>query len=262
MGTIFQTALYRRRVQRAVRRSSDDAPYLGLLRAAAAEVAQNIACLTRPPASVMVVGGWERLVKLPAGIDRKVWADDDPLSASASECVVSFFCDHHTDAIAERLLQYRAALTLPIPAGAAPRMLFGCLPGAGTAPELMPLAIALDDARGGVSPRFSPLPTKQAIGQLLNAAGMREIVVSSTHYTLEFRSLAQALQDVRAIGESNCLVARKKTMTGRTFFHALDQQVRTATSYFHSGRGVFALPVEVINFHALAPPLDFPPSLD
>ncbi len=97
-------------------------------------------------------------------------------------------------------------------------------------------------------PHISPFIDIQGIGNALMAAGFRDPVLDTEHFTLTYPDAQNLMQDLKAIGANNANAARSRGLTGKSRL----QQVYDAYEYWrHEGR----LPAtyEVIYAHAFAP---------
>lgn len=83
---------------------------------------------------------------------------------------------------------------------------------------------------GGASPRVYPFADKQQIGGLLQRAGFALPVVDSEIIRVSYENIFKLMQDVRNMGESNIIAARKKSFTGKMLFGLADQIYHTKFS--------------------------------
>lgn len=94
----------------------------------------------------------------------------------------------------------------------APDGLFlACLPGGASLGELRAaLAQAEEEITGGASPRVSPFADVRDMGALLQRAGFALPVADVDSFTLRYDSLFELMADLRAMGAANVLVKRAR----------------------------------------------------
>lgn len=68
---------------------------------------------------------------------------------------------------------------------------------------------------GGVSPRISPFTDVRDAGSLLQRAGFALPVVDSEILTVSYPHVPALVRDLRAMGETNAVLARRRRFTGR-----------------------------------------------
>jgi malonyl-CoA O-methyltransferase len=102
---------------------------------------------------------------------------------------------------------------------------------------------------GDASPHVSPFAPIASFGDALMRAGFRDPVVDRDRFTLTYPDLPALMRELRAIGGTNALDARRRTLTGRARFAAATQ------AYEADRRSDGSLPStwEVIYAHAWAP---------
>jgi SAM-dependent methyltransferase len=71
---------------------------------------------------------------------------------------------------------------------------------------------------GGLSPRIVPLPELRDLGGLLQRAGFALPVADTATLAVEYRDIWHLMHDLRAMGETNALVARLRRPTRRAVF--------------------------------------------
>lgn len=67
----------------------------------------------------------------------------------------------------------------------------------------------------------SPFASLQQIGDALLAAGFRDPVVDSDRFTLRYREVSDLLRELRGIGAGNALADRRRSLTGKARFAAM-----------------------------------------
>ena len=143
---------------------------------------------------------------------RGVQCDEDrlPFGVGAFDLVVSVGMLDTVNDLPGALTLIRRALR---PDG----LLLAAFAGAGTLPQLRRAMRAAEEAEAAeaVSPRIHPQIDVRAAGDLLGRAGFALPVVDCERVTVRFGSLAQLVDDLRAMGATNILAARSKRPLGR-----------------------------------------------
>lgn len=78
------------------------------------------------------------------------------------------------------------------------------------------------ETSGGISPRIHPMTTRQDIGALMQRAGFALPVVDSERVTVTYKSFKSLISDLRAMGETNCLITRNKAAMTRVFWQQVE----------------------------------------
>ena len=82
---------------------------------------------------------------------------------------------------------------------------------------------AADEALlGGLTARISPMMTHHDASQLLSRAGLNLPVIDIDRFAVNYSRLENLLSDIRDIGESNQLCARRKAPLTRSYLNALN----------------------------------------
>ncbi|WP_373085859.1 methyltransferase domain-containing protein [Sneathiella sp.] len=140
-----------------------------------------------------------------------VVADEEflPFKARSFDLVGSVLGLHWTNDLPGALAQIAKILR--------PNGLFlGALFGVGSLQELKGcLSEAESEIKGGVSPRISPFTEVRDAGALLQRAGFALPVTDMDMITLKYPDPFSLMRELRGLGESNALVSRQKTFTGR-----------------------------------------------
>lgn len=138
-------------------------------------------------------------------------ADEEllPFAEASLDLVVSGLALHFVNDLPGTLVQIRRALK---PDG----LLLASLLGGDTLHELgHAWLLAEDEILGGASPRVAPSIELRELGGLLQRAGFALPVVDSDVVTVAYATPLALMQEIRAMGASNALVARLKRPTGR-----------------------------------------------
>jgi len=92
------------------------------------------------------------------------------------------------------------------------------------------------------------------VGDALLAAGFRDPVLDSEHFTLTYPDAASVMRELKGLGATNADASRPRGLTGKSHFH------RALEAYERFRRDDGALPAtfEVISAHAWAPPAGQP----
>lgn len=209
-----------------------------LHRAAAAEIAERLAEVTRDFAEALVAGSGGgayaaalagragRVVQLepaPAlaglaaaaapGAETRVAALDPlPVPEGAFDLAVSGLWAHWADDPLGHLIQLRRALR---PDG----LMIAALLGGETLMELRTaLAEAEAELAGGLSPRVLPMAEIRALGGLLQRAGFAMPVADSVRLDATYPDSLALMRELRAMGEGNAMAARARRYPGRALF--------------------------------------------
>ncbi len=79
------------------------------------------------------------------------------------------------------------------------------------------------EIEGGISPRVSPMVTIKDAGSLLQATGFENPIVDKDRITVDYASPIKLMQDLRAMGETNAMLTRRKTpLKKSTLFKMLE----------------------------------------
>lgn len=158
--------------------------------------------LQAPPLSEMAApyGGVETVQADPALL---------PFAPASLDVVISLLALHHVDDLPGTLIQIRRALR---PDG----MFMACIPGGQTLHELRQAFTEAEiEIEGGMSPRVFPFADVRDLGGLLQRAGFALPVADSEIVTVRYADPLKLLRDLRAMGATNILNARRKTFLKR-----------------------------------------------
>ncbi len=136
----------------------------------------------------------------------RIAADEEalPFRAASLDLVVSALALHFVNDLPGTLVQIRRALK---PDG----LFLAALLGGDTLTELrQAFAEAEIDIEGGMSPRIAPLPDLRDLGALLQRAGFALPVTDVDRLTVRYASVFALMHDLRRMGATNALVARRR----------------------------------------------------
>jgi SAM-dependent methyltransferase len=222
--TLFDRALLRARLDRAVRAADGHADFLwrraaedlgdrlatvlrrfggavdwgtpgGLAAEAVARSGQAEAVFHLAPSLASVGQGW------PAAVAD---VEQPPLGRESVDLVVSLLALQVIDDLPGALARIRSALR---PDG----LFLGCLLGGASLTELRQAFMQAEaETEGGVSPRVAPFADVRDLGGLLQRAGLALPVADSDLVTVRYRDPFGLLRDLRAMGATNALLARRR----------------------------------------------------
>jgi SAM-dependent methyltransferase len=229
---IFDRALIRRRRRRAQALG----PSTVLLDLVAAELAERLAAVLRRFAIAVDLGTPGEAVCTAlaalASIDmivaadalaesralstnkagKSVAADEEalPFRDASLDLVVSALSLQSVNDLPGVLVQVRRALK-------ADGLFVAALAGGETLTELrQAFAAAESDIEGGASPRVAPFADVRTLGDLLRRAGFALPVADADRFTLRYDSAFDLMHDLRRMGATNALSARRRTPLRRT----------------------------------------------
>lgn len=166
----------------------------------------------RQVASVGLMIDVESVPELLAQCDGPVVLADEealPFADACLDLVVSALSLHHVNDLPGTLLQVRRALK---PDG----LFMAALLGGATLGELGEAwLIAESEITGGASPRVSPSIEVRDLGGLLQRAGFALPVVDSETIRVAYPSALELMREVKAMGASNVLAARRRVPVRR-----------------------------------------------
>ncbi len=175
-----------------------------------------------------------------------VAAEEDglPFADASFDLVASAMSLHWVNDLPGALVQIRRALK---PDG----LFLAAMPGGGTLSELRrALMEAEAEGEGGAGIRVSPFVELRDAGDLLQRAGFALPVADSETITVTYRDAFHLMRDLRAMGESNAVTARRKSFTRRgTMFAAAARY----TELFGDADGRIPASFEIVSLIAWAP---------
>jgi len=155
---------------------------------------------------------------------QRVAADEEalPFAAETFDVIVSALVLHWVNDLPGALVQARRCLR---PDG----LFLATLLGGDTLFELREALLeAEQEIEGGVSPRTSPFLDVRDAGDLLARAGFHMAVADADTTVVSYPDLLSLMADLRAMGETNAVNARRKTFTRRATL------MRAAELYFEA----------------------------
>ncbi len=176
----------------------------------------------------------------------RVVADEDalPFADASLDLVVSGLSLQLVNDLPGALIQIRRALK---PDG----LLMAAMLGGGTLRELREAWLAAEaEISGGASPRVAPFADVRDMGALLQRAGFALPVVDSETVTVNYANPIAVMREVKAMGASNMLVARRRTPVTRRLL------LRAAEIYserFAGADGRVPATFEILTLTAWAP---------
>ncbi len=217
-------------------RARDDALFLH--HAAMDEVQDRLLMVNRSFTAPAIITPFPHLWRdfLPAAT---IIADNEvlELERGSHDLVIHAMALHWTNDPVGQLIQCRHALR---PDG----LLLGVCPGGETLHELRAaLGQAEIEVTGGLSPRIAPMAELRDLGGLLQRAGFALPVADRATVTAEYRDLMHLMHDLRAMGETNILIARLKYPTQRLVF---DKAQTIYNRHFASPQGRLLATFELI----------------
>lgn len=152
--------------------------------------------------------------------DLRLAADEEalPFGEATFDLVTSLLSLHWVNDLPGALTQIRRALK---PDG----LFLAAMLGGDTLKELrQALAEAEIAVEGGLSPRVSPFAGVRDAGSLLQRAGFALPVVDTETLTVVYPDPFKLIADLRAMGEANAIIERRRGLTRRaTLFEAADR---------------------------------------
>ena len=169
----------------------------------------------------------------------KVLADDAvlDLAPEAHDLIVHAMCLHWADDPVGQIVQAAHALR---PDGLFIAVLFG---GQTLAELRMALAEAEVATTGGLSPRILPMGEIRDLGGLLQRAGLALPVADSVLRPVSYADPLALMADLRAMGEANALVERRRQFTPRK---VMAEAVRQYGAHFSGPDGRLRATFEMI----------------
>jgi NADH dehydrogenase [ubiquinone] 1 alpha subcomplex assembly factor 5 len=167
-----------------------------------------------------------------------------PFAPQSFDLVLSNLVLHWTNDLPGALIQLRQALK---PGG----LLLASLFGGETLTELGSALMEAElELEGGAGPRVSPFADLRDLGGLLQRAGFREPVVDGDRIEVTYPDLNALMRDLRAMGESNALIERRRGLTRRATLARAGEIYR---SRFPAPGGRIRAGFQVISLTAWAP---------
>ncbi len=164
------------------------------------------------PAMARAAGAAGRPAPATNAVHRPALAADEealPFAAASFDLVLSALSLHWTNDLPGALIQVRQALK---PDG----LFLGALLGGETLGELRGALMQAElELEGGASPRVSPFADLRDAGGLLQRAGFALPVADRDRITVTYPNALALMAELRAMGESNAVLARRRRPTRR-----------------------------------------------
>jgi len=176
----------------------------------------------------------------------RVAADEEalPFAPASLDLVVSGLSLHLVNDLPGALVQIRRALK---PDG----LLLASLLGGETLKELREAWLSAEaEVTGGVSPRVAPFADVRDVGALLQRAGFALPVVDSEIVTVTYRSPLDVMRELKGMGASNMLAARRRHPVTREL---LWRAAEIYAERFATADGRVAATFEILTLTAWAP---------
>ncbi len=166
------------------------------------------------------------------------------LQESSLDLVINGLALHWANDPVGQLVQMRRALK---PDG----LMITAMFGGQTLNELRTsLAEAETEIEGGLSPRIAPMGEIRDLGGLIQRAGLALPVADSVSLTVTYETPLHLMRDLRAMGETNVMHARRKTpMRRETLMRAMD----IYTEHFAEPDGRIPATFEIVFLTGWAP---------
>lgn len=203
-----RAALHRNRA-----RAADAGPALFLHGIVADEIEERLAEVNRTFTKPAIISGWPDFWadRFP---DATICPDEDllALDLNAHDLVIHALALHWADDPVGQLVQCLRALR---PDG----LFLGAMPGGAMLHELRTcLAEAESHLSGGLSPRVLPMAEIRDMGGLMQRAGFALPVADSLRQQVSYADMMALMRDLRAMGETNALAARRRIPAPRGLF--------------------------------------------
>ncbi|MGQ0740891.1 MAG: methyltransferase domain-containing protein [Alphaproteobacteria bacterium] len=212
---IFDTAAYRVRRARAAQKSSD----LFLAEDATAHITERLTALNLMFDRAIDLGS---RMRGPYAAFAREWTGSEATvdemfsyEPGSFDLVVSVLALHAINDLPGVLTQIRRALK---PGG----LFMAALFGGETLNELRTsFAAAEAELTGGASPRVAPFADVRDLGALLQRAGFEKPVADVERTVVRYSDIFRLFTDLRALGETNALVGRRKNLLSRRLLSAM-----------------------------------------
>jgi SAM-dependent methyltransferase len=264
VGEIFDRALLARRRNIAAWRAGQ---HDFLLLRVADDLAERLALVRRSFASALVLGSHHGIIgrrlrgigtigraieadtsaRLLAACDAdRVLADEEklPFGDGSLDLVVAALTLQYVNDLPGALAQIRRVLK---PDG----LFLGAMIGGATLTELRQSFLAAEaELEGGASPRVAPFADVRDAGHLLQRAGFALPVADSDTIRVTYATPLHLMHDLRGMGATNVLVARRRTPLRRA---TLMRACEIYAERFGAGEGRIAATFEIITLTGWAP---------
>lgn len=186
--------------------------------------------------------------------DARIIADEPVLALQqgAHDLLIHAMALHWAQDPVGQLIQARHALR---PDG----LLLAVLPGGRTLEQLRAaLSQAEADLTGGLSARILPMTDIRDAGALLQRAGLALPVADCVPQTVAYRQIGQLYRDLREMGETNALAARRRSFSRPAVFRRAEAIYRDS---FSDAEGYLMASFELLCLTGWAPAPDQPQAL-
>ncbi len=163
-----------------------------------------------------------------------------PLEPESQDLIISFNHAQWVENLPEYFVQLRHALK---PDGV---LVWGMIGGATLQELRQALVQAETEIYGGISPRVSPFVALPDLAALAQATGLALPVVDQETWQVTYSDLAALVRDIRGMGQSNAVAARRRQVLKKEFWPRVEQHYRT-----HYGLADGRLPVTVEALYGL-----------
>jgi len=214
--------------------------------AAAVELSERLQEVNRTFTNAVFIGPEAELWSRITGIDGRCIADDATLDLQVGECdlIVHGLALHWAEDPVGQLVQMRRALR---PDG----MMVAALFGGQTLHELRAAFGAAEIAvEGGLSPRVAPMGEIRDLGALLQRAQLALPVADSLDLTVDYADPLALCRDLRAMGETNAVAARRRSFLRR---ETLMQAMAHYAAHFGRPDGRIEATFEIVFLTGWAP---------
>ena len=158
-------------------------------------------------------------IDLAENLHPTIQADEEflPFASNSFDLIASNLNLHATNDLPGTLIQIKNTLK---PDG----LFIATLFGGETLYELrQSLQQAEMELAGGITPRVSPVADLQQMGALMQRAQFSLPVIDSEKITVTYDNIFKLIADLRAMGESNTLIDRSKTLSSKELFAKTDK---------------------------------------
>jgi NADH dehydrogenase [ubiquinone] 1 alpha subcomplex assembly factor 5 len=151
--------------------------------------------------------------------DNVILDEEDLTIANESfDLAVSNLSLHFVNDVEKAMRTYRDILR---PSG----IFLGMFLGGNTLIELRQAMSAVDiKMHNGLASHIIPMIDIKDAGRLVQKAGFKMPVADSEYVQVEYQNLKQLLQDLKGMGQGNCLLDQNKKYSGKKYFEAVEQE--------------------------------------
>jgi NADH dehydrogenase [ubiquinone] 1 alpha subcomplex assembly factor 5 len=187
---------------------------------------------------------FDRIVTLSASDSEDVVNRAWRLEDQSADLIISNSTLHWVDDLPKLLLKIRSIL---LPNG----VFLAAFPGGETLQELrQSLVEAESNLKGGASPRVSPFVDLADAAALLQRVGFAMPVADVDRITVTYENIFTLMKDLRCMGETNSLIARRRQFSRRDVFLEADKIYREK---FSNKKGGIRVTFEILFLIGWAP---------